>query len=110
MGRARAAFLSGLTYSASKALEWGLVHQVFPDRDTLDQGLEELLGHISRTGPKASRAAKELVRISQAYGDRPEKLKDLTCQMIASLRVSPEGLEGMRALLEKRKPSWGTES
>jgi methylglutaconyl-CoA hydratase len=31
---------------------------------------------------------------------------DFTAEAIARQRVSPEGQEGMRAFLEKRKPSW----
>jgi hypothetical protein len=32
--------------------------------------------------------------------------EDFTCQMITERRVSTEGQEGMRALLEKDKPAW----
>jgi methylglutaconyl-CoA hydratase len=31
---------------------------------------------------------------------------DYTTKTIARLRVSPEGQEGLRAFLEKRKPNW----
>jgi methylglutaconyl-CoA hydratase len=32
--------------------------------------------------------------------------KRFTAEMIAGLRVGPEGQEGMAAFLEKRKPKW----
>jgi methylglutaconyl-CoA hydratase len=32
--------------------------------------------------------------------------EDYTCNMITERRVSAEGQEGMRALLEKDKPAW----
>jgi methylglutaconyl-CoA hydratase len=32
--------------------------------------------------------------------------RDYTANMIAQLRISKEGLEGMKAFLEKRKPAW----
>jgi len=35
-----------------------------------------------------------------------ENVQRYTVERIAELRVSPEGQEGMRALLEKRKPNW----
>jgi methylglutaconyl-CoA hydratase len=35
-----------------------------------------------------------------------EEAKRYTAQMIAELRVSGEGQEGMAAFLEKRKPKW----
>jgi methylglutaconyl-CoA hydratase len=35
-----------------------------------------------------------------------EEVKKYTARMIANLRVSEEGQEGMSAFLEKRKPEW----
>jgi len=35
-----------------------------------------------------------------------EQAKEYTARMIAELRISPEGQEGMAAFLEKRKPRW----
>jgi methylglutaconyl-CoA hydratase len=37
---------------------------------------------------------------------RVEDVQRYTVERIADLRVSPEGQEGMRAFLEKRKPDW----
>jgi methylglutaconyl-CoA hydratase len=35
-----------------------------------------------------------------------DEAKRYTAEMIAGLRVSPEGQEGMAAFLEKRRPKW----
>ena len=35
-----------------------------------------------------------------------DKAKGYTADVIAKLRISQEGQEGMNAFLEKRKPSW----
>jgi methylglutaconyl-CoA hydratase len=35
-----------------------------------------------------------------------EEAGEYTALMIANLRISPEGQEGMAAFLEKRKPKW----
>jgi methylglutaconyl-CoA hydratase len=35
-----------------------------------------------------------------------EEAKEFTARMIADLRISEEGQEGMAAFLEKRKPKW----
>jgi methylglutaconyl-CoA hydratase len=40
---------------------------------------------------------------------RLEEAKTYTAEMIARLRVSREGQEGMAAFLEKRKPAWAKE-
>lgn len=106
LGHARASFLSGVRYSGKQALQMGLAQEVFATSEELDRRLTELLEQIKRTGPKASRMAKELIWMHESFGHQPQKLKDLTCQMIATQRVSQEGQEGMAALLEKRRPQW----
>jgi methylglutaconyl-CoA hydratase len=35
--------------------------------------------------------------------------RDLTAERIASLRTGAEGQEGLRAFLEKRRPTWRLE-
>jgi methylglutaconyl-CoA hydratase len=35
-----------------------------------------------------------------------EEAKEFTAEMIARIRMSEEGQEGMAAFLEKRKPRW----
>ena len=35
-----------------------------------------------------------------------EDVRELTVEMIAERRASPEGQEGLTAFLEKRKPKW----
>ena len=106
LGHARATFLSGLRYGGKRAMEMGLAHEVFSSVEELDQRVGELCKQIKKTGPKASRMVKELIGIHESFADRPKKLKDLTCQMIATQRVGREGQEGMAALLEKRRPQW----
>jgi methylglutaconyl-CoA hydratase len=48
--------------------------------------------------------AKEL--ITNVPGMPPEKFRRYTAEMIAKLRKSDEGQEGMDAFLNKRKPNW----
>jgi methylglutaconyl-CoA hydratase len=35
-----------------------------------------------------------------------DEVKEYTARMIANLRISEEGQEGMASFLEKRKPKW----
>ena len=106
LGHARATFLSGRRYDGKQAMQMGLAHEVLGSLGELDERVEELCKQIKNTGPKASRMAKELIRIHESFAHRPQKLKDLTCQMIATQRAGREGQEGMAALLEKRRPQW----
>lgn len=66
--------------------------------DDLEAALERVLAELASAGPKAARAAKRLVL------DRPDGPE--TSRIIAERRTSPEGQEGLRAYLERRKPDW----
>ena len=54
--------------------------------------------------PGAITGAKRL--IAAIAGRPPVEVADLTAETIARHRVAPEGQDGMRAFLEKRKPGW----
>jgi methylglutaconyl-CoA hydratase len=94
-GAARRYFVTGERFDADVALRIGLVHEVVAD---LDAAEERVLKELLSAGPDAARHAKRLVL------DRPEGLA--TERRIAERRTSDEGQEGLRAFLEKRKPSW----
>jgi methylglutaconyl-CoA hydratase len=55
-------------------------------------------------GPEAVAAAKAL--IPNVWGRPVADAMPITAAAIAARRVSPEGQEGLRAFLEKRKPVW----
>lgn len=100
---ARELFLTGMRFPASRAQQIGLVHKVVPS-EALDDAVNAYVAEIAASGPEAVSAAKLLIR---EIADRPyEQIAGLTAQTIAARRVSPEGQEGMRAFLEKRKPAW----
>lgn len=99
---ARAWFLSGERFDANKAKEMGLVHTVV-EASELDAKIEEVKKSFLAAGPQAAREAKKLIKgVMKNLKDS----EDFTCGMIAKRRVSAEGQEGMRALLEKDKPNW----
>jgi methylglutaconyl-CoA hydratase len=94
-GQARRWFVSGERFDAETALRMGLVHEVAAD---LDAAVERVVGELLSAGPLAARWAKRLVR------ERPDGPE--TSRWIAERRTSEEGQEGLRAFLEKRRPSW----
>jgi methylglutaconyl-CoA hydratase len=57
-----------------------------------------VLAELQTAGPRAARHAKKLVL------DRPDGPE--TDRRIAERRASEEGQEGLRAFLERRRPSW----
>ena len=102
---ARELFLTGARFSASRAKEIGLVHAVVP-ADDLDGTVAESVREILMNGPEAVAAAKALVR--DVRGRQPADAAAAAASVIARLRVSAEGQEGLKAFLEKRKPSWSS--
>jgi methylglutaconyl-CoA hydratase len=100
-GAARRYFLTGERFDAETALRIGLVHEVAPP-DALDEAVARVLDELETAGPQAVREAKRLIR----EGPRDEE----TTQLAARLRVGEEGQEGLRAFLERRRPSWTTKT
>jgi len=101
--KARQYFLTGQRISAKKAMEIGLVNEVVP-RDKLEKKVDEIVRLLLSSGPQAIANCKELIfNVSRM---RIEEAGEYTARMIADLRVSKEGQEGMAAFLEKRKPKW----
>ena len=100
---ARRYFLTAETFSAREALRIGLVHDVVPDEALRDIG-RRVIKALLRGGPNAQVAAKDLIL---TISGRPlDDLAEETAKLIARLRVSEEGREGIAAFLEKRKPGW----
>ena len=100
---ARELFLTGARFSAARAKEIGLVHTVVPAAE-LDAAVDRYLQELSTAGPEAVAAAKAL--IPSVWGRPIADAMPLTAAAIAARRVSPEGQEGLRAFLEKRKARW----
>lgn len=110
--QARRLFLSADRFSGLLAKEIGLVHELVSDKNQLDSAVERVVGNILQASPNAVNAAKKLLA-DLTWPERRAKVGDpleYVSQMLADLRVSPEGQEGLKAFLEKRKPSWQAES
>ena len=101
--RAREYFLTGKRLTAARAMEIGLVNDVVP-RGRLEEAVGGLVESLLTSGPEALARCKEL--IFRVASMDPEEAREFTARMIADLRISAEGQEGMAAFLEKRKPKW----
>jgi methylglutaconyl-CoA hydratase len=92
---ARRYFLTGERFAADVALRIGLVGEV---TDDLDAAVERVVAELLTSGPEATREAKRLVR------EKPDGQE--AARTAARLRAGDEGQEGLRAFLERRKPTW----
>ena len=100
---ARELFLTGARFSATRARDIGLVHAVVAAAD-LDRTVAEYVREILSSAPEAIEAAKAL--IPNVWNRSLDEVTPITAKAIAARRVSAEGQEGLKAFLEKRKPSW----
>jgi methylglutaconyl-CoA hydratase len=103
---ARALFVTAERFDARHAHAIGLVHKVVP-ADQLDAAVAAVLRDIGQNGPMGVRAAKLMARTVNRLD--PEEARETTAATIAGLRVGPEGQEGIRAFLEKRRAAWVTD-
>jgi len=102
--QARRLFLTAAAFNAREAQQLQLVHFAVSEHE-LETHIEAQLDLILRGGPIALRTAKKLVRDVRERSDTSALARE-TAALLAALRVSPEGKEGLSAFLERRDPSW----
>ncbi len=103
VSHARALFVSGERFTAERAFEIGLVHAI-AEAATLDATVTSLVNRLLSSGPAAVGAAKRVV--DAVWALEREAARRFVIETIAEARTGPEGQEGVRAFLEKRKAGW----
>lgn len=104
--QARRWFQSGALFDARQALAMNLLHEVV-ESEFLDAAIEREVRALLKAGPTATLVAKRLIEgIFGRDESAQRKLDEQTAALIASLRISLEGQEGLNAFLEKRTPNW----
>ena len=111
MRSARRYFLTGERFDAAEAYRIGLVQELCPPAE-LDHVVNALLGELVQCSPAALAACKDLLSAiaDDSQGTPSAAVSEDTAKRIAAIRVSPEGKEGIRAFLEKRRPGWHPEA
>lgn len=102
--QARRYFVTAERFTAARAQAIGLVHEVV-DIAALDAAVEAMVDILLANGPQAMRASKALVSHHAAAADAAA-LRTVVAGVIADLRASDEGREGLRAFLQKSPPAW----
>jgi len=88
--------ISGESFDGDYAYKIGLVHFAVEESD-LDEITKSVANQVLKAGPNAIARFKE-------YCQNMENTN--SAELIADLRASEEGQEGLSAFLEKRLPSW----
>ena len=102
LGNALFLLLSGQMIDAREALRIGLIQKVVPS-DHLSEESRQLAHLIASKGPQSVTLAKDITR--RGYLMDFDPACDLESQHFGD-PFGSEGLEGMTAFLEKRKPEW----
>jgi enoyl-CoA hydratase len=99
--RAKELILSGKTFTAVEALDWGFVNAVFPQEQLMDEAIR-IATRIAANAPIAVRQAKQAIH----RGLQMSLSDGLWFEIEAYNRTVPseDRHEGVRAFNEKRKP------
>ena len=104
--QARRLFVSAEIFDATEAARIGLLHQCVV-AGHLDEAIDRQLHFLAKGGPIAQHAAKQLaLRTAGMTPESAAHIDAVNAELIARLRVSPEGQQGLSAFLEKRSPPW----
>ena len=105
LARTKELFLTGRNVEAERAEEIGLVHEVFPD-DELEEAGVELAAAIAANAPLSMRGNKRAIEVLNA---NPVLTAAQEAELVAlreSCFGSEDFREGIQAFAEKRKPRW----
>jgi methylglutaconyl-CoA hydratase len=103
---ARRMFLGAEVFDSREAERIGLLHQNVAD-GKLDEAIDRSLHWLGKGGPLAQHEAKILaLRMAGMTPESAERIDAENATLIARLRVSAEGQEGLGAFLDKRAPNW----
>ena len=73
----------------------------------LDSTVDRTLHFLRKCGPVAQAEAKQLaLRVAGITAESAASIDEGNAALIARLRVSAEGQEGLGAFLDKRAPNW----
>jgi methylglutaconyl-CoA hydratase len=102
--KARRYVLTGERLSAREAHRIGFLHECVPAAE-LDARVEKFVFQLAQAGPQALARSKKLLGMVGKAAISP-KLGAATAAVFVAARDGEEAREGIRAVLEKRKPGW----
>ncbi len=104
LAAARRIMLTGARFDGAGALALGLADHMAEDAAGLAAHEAEIRAAVRRCAPGANAVTKALVLAAPRL--EREAMLDAAAEGFADCLLGPEGQEGVRAFLEKRKPVW----
>jgi methylglutaconyl-CoA hydratase len=101
---ARELMLTGRRINGKEAEQYRLVNKSMPASE-LSAYINDMIALLKSSGPKAISHCKKLID-EVSNNITLEDALSYTAHIIAEIRASEEGQEGMAAFLEKRSPRW----
>src|SRR5215207_5935206 len=89
--------------SSAQALAWGLVTKVVPEEEVLAEAFS-MLNALTKTALHSFAWSKRLM--NESFQNTLETQLELERQGISDCAAHPDGQEGIKAFVEKRKPSF----
>ncbi len=99
---AKELMMTGKRFKAKEALKWNLVNHIYKKGE--EKPLHNILKEFDSSAPKAVKETKKLIK--KILDSTIDESMEYTSILIAKLRASHEGQEGMAAFLEKRNPKF----
>ena len=100
--------LTAEVMQAQEAIRYQFLNDIFPAIE-FNEKVDAIATKITTNAPNALEITKSLL-LNLAHQPIDESVIDYTADVIASVRESDEGKEGLKSFLEKRKPSWSTQN
>jgi 2-(1,2-epoxy-1,2-dihydrophenyl)acetyl-CoA isomerase len=95
--------LTNRVLSSKEALDWGLVNSVVAD-DSVNDEAEKLARKLANGPTKAYAGVKNMLR--QTFSNGLETQMEEESQIFAQQLKGSDGIEGIKAFTEKRKPDF----
>ena len=95
--------LTNRVLSSNEALDWGLINSVVPD-DNVNDEAEKLARKLADGPTKAYAGVKNMLR--QTFSNGLETQMEEESQIFAKQLQGKDGIEGIKAFAEKRKPDF----
>lgn len=101
--RAQELMLTNRTLTAQEAYDWGLVTKVVPDSSLQETAMS--LAKQFAAGPRLAQSVVKKLLLCTLRNALEEQM-EIEGREIARVTMSPDGAEGIRAFVEKRKPKF----